>query len=336
MYLYWIEKFAGGAAAVPVVMKSAVQSAGEAAGEAAATEAAETATEGETMGLLTDEIAKAASKWEGISLSELAGSYIPTVVDYLLRILLAFVIFWIGKRIISWLVKLCDRGLEHQGVELTVRRFLKNVLTAVGYVVVVMIMCELLGIAVTSLAAAFATAGVAVGLALQGSLSNFAGGVLILLMKPFVIGDYIVAAGSEGTVKEIGIVYTQLQTGDNRVIMVPNGSLSDTSVINVSRNPTRRLDIKVGIGYGADLKLAKRLLREIGETDEARLADQDVTVYVDELGDSAVQLGLRVWVASGDYWAAKWRMTELIKDTFDQAGIEIPYNQLDVHMRQES
>lgn len=295
----------------------------------------EAATEAETMGLLTDEIAEAASKWQGVSLSELAGAYIPTVVDYLLRILLAFIIFWIGKRVITWLVSLCDRGLERHNVELTVRRFLKNVLTAVGYVIVAMIMCELLGIAVTSLAAAFATVGVAVGLALQGSLSNFAGGVLILLMKPFVIGDYIVAAGSEGTVKEIGIVYTQLQTTDNRVIMVPNGSLSDTSVVNVSRNPTRRVDILVGISYGADLKLAKQLLREIGEHDEARLEEQEVTVYVDELADSAVQLGLRVWVASGDYWTAKWRMTELIKDTFDKSGIEIPYNQLDIHMRQD-
>lgn len=311
------------------------ETATETATEAVSEAATEAAAESETMGLLTDEIAAAASKWEGVSLSELAGTYIPTVVDYLLRIVLAFVIFWIGKKIISWLVGLLDRGLARQNVELTVRKFLKNVLTAVGYVIVAMIMCELLGIAVTSLAAAFATVGVAIGLALQGSLSNFAGGVLILLMKPFVIGDYIVAAGNEGTVKEIGIVYTQLQTGDNRVIMIPNGSLSDTSVINVSRNPTRRVDVKVGIAYGADLQLAKKLLRDIGETDEARLQDQDVTVYVDELGDSAVMLGLRVWVAAGDYWAAKWRMTETIKDTFDRAGVEIPFNQLDIHMRQD-
>lgn len=300
-----------------------------------AAEAGDLETEGETMGLLSEEIVETVTKWEGISLSELAGAYIPSIVDYLLRILLAFVIFGIGKKVITWLVGLCDKGLERHNVELTVRKFLKNVLMAVGYVIVGMIMCELLGIAVTSLAAAFATAGVAIGLALQGSLSNFAGGVLILLMKPFVIGDYIVAAGGEGTVKEIGIVYTQLQTGDNRVIMVPNGSLADTNVINVSRNATRRIDIKVGISYSADLHLAKKLLQEIGEKDEARLQDQDVTVYVDELGDSAVMLGLRVWVASGNYWAAKWRMTETIKDTFDSAGVEIPYNQLDVHMRQD-
>jgi small conductance mechanosensitive channel len=291
-------------------------------------------TESETMGLLTDEIAEQVSKWQGVSLSELLGAYIPTAVDYLLRIVLAFVIFWLGKKIINLVVNLCDRGLARQNVELTVRRFLKNVIHAVGYVVVAMIMCQLLGIAVTSLAAAFATVGVAVGLALQGSLSNFAGGVLILLMKPFVIGDYIVAAGNEGVVKEIGIVYTQIQTGDNRIIMVPNGSLSDTSVVNVTRNATRRVDITVGISYEADLHLAKKLLQEIGEEDPARLKDQDVTVFVSNLGDSAVELGLRVWVAAADYWNAKWRMTETIKDTFDREGVAIPYPQMDVHMHQ--
>lgn len=316
-------------------IKLAMTAAASDAAGTAAEAATEGATEAETMGLLTDEITQTVSKWKGISLSELAGAYVPTIVDYLLRIVLAFVIFGIGKKVITWLVGLCIKGLERRNVEVTVRKFLKNVLTAVGYVIVGMIMCELLGIAVTSLAAAFATVGVAVGLALQGSLSNFAGGVLILLMKPFVIGDYIVAAGGEGTVKEIGIVYTQLQTVDNRVIMIPNGSLADTNVVNVSRNPTRRVDISVGISYAADLQLAKRLLQEIGEKDVSRLADQAVTVYVDELGDSAVKLGLRVWVASDDYWTAKWRMTEAIKDTFDRAGVEIPYNQLDVHMRQD-
>ena len=227
----------------------------------------------------------------------------------------------------------CDRTFERQGMELTVRRFLRNVLTALGYLVLLMILLQLVGIAVTSLAAAFASAGVAIGLAMQGSLANFAGGILILVMKPFVIGDYIIQGDSEGVVREIGLVYTRLQTPDNRRVMIPNGKLADSSLINVTANATRRLDITVGIGYGSDLKLAKDLLKKLGETDPARLAEEEVQVFVSELSDSCVNLGLRLWVATSDYWPAKWRLTEEIKLAFDEAGVEIPFQQMDVHMK---
>ncbi len=213
------------------------------------------------------------------------------------------------------------------------RRFLRNVLKAVGYTILVMILLQLVGVAVTSLAAAFASAGVAVGLALQGSLANFAGGILILVMKPFVIGDYIVQGENEGTVREIGLVYTRLQTPDNRRVMIPNGKLADSSLINVTANPTRRLDLLVGVSYQADIRLAKDILKRLGESDPARLTEQEVLVFVSELADSSVNLGLRLWVSTGDYWAAKWRLTEEIKLEFDQAGVEIPFQQMDVHMR---
>lgn len=290
-------------------------------------------TEPESMGLLVEELAEGAKKWQGVSLPEMLEGYIPGLVDGILRLALAFVLFWIGRRIITWLVRLCDRTLERQGMELTVRRFLRNVLTALGYLILLMILLQLVGIAVTSLAAAFASAGVAIGLALQGSLANFAGGILILMMKPFVIGDYIIQGESEGTVREIGLVYTRLQTPDNRRVMIPNGKLADSSLINVTANPTRRLDITVGIGYGSDLKLAKGLLQKLGESDPARLAEEEVQVFVSALSDSSVDLGLRLWVATGDYWAAKWRLTEEIKLAFDEAGVEIPFQQMDVHMR---
>lgn len=297
-------------------------------------QAAEPGTsESETMALLVEELAEGAKKWQGLSLSEMLEGYIPTLVDGILRLALAFVLFWIGRRIITWLVRLCDRTFERQGMELTVRRFLRNVLTALGYLILLMILLQLVGIAVTSLAAAFASAGVAIGLAMQGSLANFAGGLLILLMKPFVIGDYIIQGDSEGTVREIGLVYTRLQTPDNRRVMIPNGKLADSSLINVTANPTRRLDITVGIGYGSDLRLAKELLQKLGEKDPARLQEQDVQVFVSELSDSSVDLGLRLWVASEDYWAAKWRLTEEIKLAFDEAGVEIPFRQVEVHMR---
>ena len=188
-------------------------------------------------------------------------------------------------------------------------------------------------IAATSLAAAFASCGVAIGLALQGSLSNFAGGVLILVMKPFVVGDYVVACGVEGVVKEIGLVYSKLTTTDNREVLIPNGNLANGPITNVSANPTRRVDFTVGVSYTSDLKLAQQILRDLGEKDEARLADQDVTVFVGALGASSVDLGLRVWVDASNYWSCKWRLTEQIKEEFDKAGIEIPFNQLDVHMK---
>ena len=267
------------------------------------------------------------------SLPVLFSTYGPVVIGMILRVVLVLVVFAIGRKVIGWVLKLVDRALEHNGVEITIRKFLKNVLFVLAYVVLAMILMEMVGIAATSLAAAFASCGVAIGLALQGSLSNFAGGILILLMKPFVVGDYVVACGLEGVVKEIGLVYTKLTTTDNREVLIPNGSLANGTMVNVSANPTRRVDITVGVSYSADLKLAQKILRDLGEKDVARLANEDVTVFVSELGASSVNLGLRVWVDAANYWDAKWRLTENIKAEFDKAGIEIPFNQLDVHMK---
>ena len=267
------------------------------------------------------------------SLPVLFSTYGPVVIGMILRVVLVLVVFAIGRKVIGWVLRLVDRALEHNGVEITIRKFLKNVLFVLAYVVLAMILMEMVGIAATSLAAAFASCGVAIGLALQGSLSNFAGGILILLMKPFVVGDYVVACGLEGVVKEIGLVYTKLTTTDNREVLIPNGSLANGTMVNVSANPTRRVDITVGVSYSADLKLAQKILRDLGEKDVARLANEDVTVFVSELGASSVNLGLRVWVEAANYWDAKWRLTENIKAEFDKAGIEIPFNQLDVHMK---
>lgn len=269
----------------------------------------------------------------GLDIGELLTLYVPTLISMILRVVMVLIVFAIGRKAIRWVLKIVDRSLERHGIEVTIRKFLKNVLFVLAYVLLAMIMMEMVGVAATSLAAALASCGVAVGLALQGSLSNFAGGILILLMKPFVVGDYVVAGGLEGSVKEIGLVYTKLTTTDNREVLIPNGSLANGSMINVSANPTRRVDISVGVGYTSDLKLAQKILRDLGEKDVARLADQDVTVFVSELGASSVNLGLRLWVESDNYWSCKWRLTEQIKEEFDKAGIEIPFNQLDVHMK---
>ncbi len=304
--------------------------------EQTAEAAVETAAEEETEAsvLLVEEITEKVSAWEGISIGDLLNTYVPSAIDFALRVILALVIFAIGRKIIDWITRWTDRLLERRGVELTVRHFLKYVIIAAGYILLAMILLETMGIAATSLAAVFASAGVAIGLALQGSLSNFAGGILILLMKPFVIGDYIVQGDNEGTVKEIGLVYTKLLTIDNRMILIPNGTLSDNSVINVTANPIRRLDLTVGISYESDLLLAKNILTQLAEDEPERIEDQDITVFVSELGESSVVLGLRLWIPTDKYWEVKWRMTEQIKLQFDASGVEIPYNQLDVHMRE--
>lgn len=287
-------------------------------------------TEPESMEFLANELGDKVEKLSQISWKEMFERYVPVVCDYLLRIALVLVIFFVGRKLIKKIVSLCDQALKRHGMEVTVRRFFCNVINALGYICMLGILLQTVGLTATSLTALVASAGVAVGLALQGSLSNFAGGVLILLMKPFVIGDYIVQGNTEGTVKEIGLVYTELITADNRLIVIPNGTLIDSSIVNVTATGKRRLELSVGIGYKSDLKKAKEVLIRLGENDPARDPENPVNVFVSELAESSVNLGLHVWVSSSEYWNAKWRLTENIKMAFDEEGIEIPFKQVKI------
>lgn len=287
-------------------------------------------TESESMEFLANELGDKVEKLSQISWKEMFERYVPVVCDYLLRIALVLVIFFVGRKLIKKIVSLCDQALKRHGMEVTVRRFFCNVINALGYICMLGILLQTVGLTATSLTALVASAGVAVGLALQGSLSNFAGGVLILLMKPFVIGDYIVQGNTEGTVKEIGLVYTELITADNRLIVIPNGTLIDSSIVNVTATGKRRLELSVGIGYKSDLKKAKEVLIRLGENDPARDPENPVNVFVSELAESSVNLGLHVWVSSSEYWNAKWRLTENIKMAFDEEGIEIPFKQVEI------
>lgn len=287
-------------------------------------------TEPESMEFLANELGDKVEKLSQISWKEMFERYVPVVCDYLLRIALVLVIFFVGRKLIKKIVNLCDQALKRHGMEVTVRRFFCNVINALGYICMLGILLQTVGLTATSLTALVASAGVAVGLALQGSLSNFAGGVLILLMKPFVIGDYIVQGNTEGTVKEIGLVYTELITADNRLIVIPNGTLIDSSIVNVTATGKRRLELSVGIGYKSDLKKAKEVLIRLGENDPARDPENPVNVFVAELAESSVNLGLHVWVSSSEYWNAKWRLTENIKMAFDEEGIEIPFKQVEI------
>ena len=192
---------------------------------------------------------------------------------------------------------------------------------------------EKLGISSASIIALIGSAGLALSLSLQNMLGNFAGGVVLLMLKPFKVGDYIICGDEEGTVSAIGLVYTTLHTLDNRQVTLPNGSLSNSSLTNVTAQEKRRLEIKVMIGYQSDLKRAKEILEMLFKDHALVKQEEGFQVFVDSLGDNGVVLGARAWVATGDYWNVKWELTEKIKLSFDEEGIEIPYQQMDVHQR---
>lgn len=223
-------------------------------------------------------------------------------------------------------------SFEKVGMEVSLRRFLLPLIQFALYGIVIFMAAERLGVKSSSIIALFGSAGITIGLALQESLSNFAGGILILLMRPFKVGDYIVCDDGEGTVSMIGLVYTVLQTSDNKRTVIPNGSLSNSPLTNVTAQEKRRVDIRVGIGYSSDLKKAKEILEKIYKEHPLILKDEPIDVFVDELADSAVMLGGRGWTETDNYWQTRWDILERVKLSFDEAGIEIPFQQMDVHV----
>lgn len=263
---------------------------------------------------------------------------VPDIIDFGIKVVLAFVIYFVGARLIKFLRKLLQRFLDRTNVDKGVKQFLDSLTKVVLYFFLIVIICSWFGIPTTSVAALLGSAGLAVGLALQGSLSNFAGGVLILLLKPFKVGDYIIEDGgkNEGTVAEIELFYTKLTTIDNRVVIIPNGILSNTSLTNVTRQDKRRVDLTVGVSYQADIKLVKQVLETILQKEERRLPEEEISVFVAELADSSVQMGCRIWVKTEDYWPVKWHLLEEIKYRLEENGIEIPYNQLEVSLKKNS
>lgn len=214
-------------------------------------------------------------------------------------------------------------------------QFVSSFVKAALYFLLIVTIATSFGVKESSIAALLASSGVAIGLALQGGLSNLAGGVIILILRPFVVGDYIIenAEKQEGTVVKIDLFYTTLSTVDNRRITVPNGKLTNSSIVNVTAKDSRKLEIKVGISYGADLKKAKQILERLLREDASVMSDQEMQVYVDELASDSVMLGLRAWVKTEEFWSTKWRLNEKIKLAFDEAGVEIPFPQLDVHIK---
>ena len=274
---------------------------------------------------------------EANKLLETVEGYIPKVIDFAINILIAIVIFIVGKIIIKYLLKICRKFFEKSKMEISVQRFLDSLIKVILYVVLIIIICDRVGIDTASFIAVLGTLGLTVGLALQGSLSNFAGGVLILMLKPFRVGDYIVdnGTGREGTVEKIDLFYTKLITPDNKAISIPNGALSNSSITNVTQFDKRRVDIDFGIGYADDIEKAKKVIFDVASKDEAIMRDPEIAVIVRELAASQVTITVRAWCKTSDYWNVYFRLMENVKNALDSNGIEIPFNQLQVHISKE-
>lgn len=259
--------------------------------------------------------------------------FVDWAIGFARVLVVAILIYIIGKKVITWLLKLLGKGFQRTNMDEGVSKFILSLVKACLYGILFICVVGKLGIPTSSFIALIGSAGVTIGLALQGSLANFAGGVLILILKPFRVGDYIIAGDLEGVVNCIDIFYTKLVTADNRLIVIPNGTLSNSNLVNVTQEPIRRLDLLLDVDYATDLKKAKDVLHRVASENEKVIKEnQEITVFVNSLEASSVQLGLRVWVETDQYWALKWELLEDIKNAFDRENISIPFNQLDVNI----
>ncbi len=257
----------------------------------------------------------------------------PVLKNLAVNIVAAIAIYIIGRKLIRWLLKVLGKTLEKSHSDEGLSKFLLSAVRLALYFILTVAVVAQLGVNTASVFTLLGTAGLAVAMSLQGSLSNVAGGILILLMHPFRVGDFVIASSyGEGTVLMIGMVYTTIRTVDNRELAIPNGDLANAAVINVTANPERRLDILVGISYESDLRKAKRIIERVYRENENILKDREISVYVDSLGDSSVNLGAFGWVKTPDYLKTKWAITEAVKLGLDAGGISIPYPQMDVHL----
>ena len=256
-------------------------------------------------------------------------------VSFATRLLCAAVLLIVGFKLISVLVKYLGNRAFFAKLDSNVQALIKNAITVLLDVLIIIVAVEILGVPSATIIAVLGSCGLAIGLALQGGLSNIAGGVIIMLFKPFHTGDYITTPLGDGTVEDIGIFYTKFTTPDNVSVNIPNSALSNSTVSNYSVKDTRRVDVEVSIAYQSDLDLAKKALLAIAESYDQILSDPAPVVYVTAQADSAVKLTLRVWVSNSDYWGVKFGLNEDTKKAFDQVGISIPYPQLDVHVKND-
>jgi small conductance mechanosensitive channel len=274
------------------------------------------------------------------AMEALQGADVNKLIEFLqtdglafgIDVVIALVIFFVGRIVISIIVRGISKAMQKNDVEKTLETFVCNLVRMALLIVVIIAAIGQLGIQTTSFIAIFGAAGLAVGLALQGSLSNFASGVLIVLFRPYKVGDFVEAAGIAGSVEQVQILTTIFKTGDNKQVIVPNSQIMDSIITNYSANDTRRVDMVVGVSYDDDLDEVRKTLEEIVSADERVLTDPAIKIAVSELADSSVNFIVRPWCATSDYWPLTWDLTEAIKKRFDQDGISFPFPQQDVHL----
>ena len=265
-------------------------------------------------------------------LEGLEEAWLPLVIEYGSQFLLALLTLAVGWWIVGRLVAALNSVMSKRNVEPTLHGFVSSLASIALKVLLLVSVAGMVGIETTSFIAILGAAGLAVGLALQGSLANFAGGALILFLRPFRAGDYIEAQGVGGTVDSIQIFNTILKTPDNKTIIVPNGSLSNGNIVNYSRQATRRVDVNIGIGYDDDVKQARSILLGLAAADSRVLKDPEAVVWLVSLGDNSVNLSLRMWTKTEDFWGVFWNIQEQAKEAFDEQGISIPFPQRTVHI----
>lgn len=256
-----------------------------------------------------------------------------TIFPIIIKIAISIVVLILGRLLIKCIVKLVKKVFKRTKLDEAVESFLASIIKALLYIGLIVIIVEILGVGTATIISVIGSAGLAVGLALQGSLSNFAGGVLILILKPFRLGDYISASGQDGTVVSIDIFYTKLRTADFKDVVIPNGTLSNSCITNYSAQNKRRMDIVAPAAYGADMNKVKEVLMSIAKNSELVMQDEPISVFVDEYAGSSVNYDLRFWVKAENYWGAKFAITDSIKQEFDKNGIEIPFTQVDVTVK---
>lgn len=260
---------------------------------------------------------------------------IQLILDYGPKLLSAIAVLVVGLWVVKFIVKGVERGLNKSNVDDALKIFLKSLVSILLKVMVYISALGMLGIEMTSFIAVLGAAGLAIGLALQGSLANFAGGVLILFFKPFRVGDFIERGSESGTVERIDILHTHLQTPNNQLIIIPNGQLANSPVTNYTAKETRRAVFSVGIGYGSDIKKAREVILRVVNEDDRTLPDPAPMVVLTNLGDSSLDLSVRVWTTTENYWGFYWDNLEKMKEELDKEGIEIPFPQRDIHLIKE-
>ena len=267
---------------------------------------------------------------------EYLGKSGTALLDFIGNLIVAVLILFIGLRISKYIVKICTKIFEQSKMDPMLQSFLISFLKIALKILIFIFAITKLGIAASSIIAVVGSAGLAVGLSLQGALSNIAGGVILLLIKPFQVGDYILedSSGKEGTVQAIGIMYTRLLSVDNKTIMIPNGSLSAASITNYTYQEKRKIDLRIGVGYHDDIRKVRETLFEVLHQGPALLEDEPIQIFVSDYKDSCIEMGIRYFVKTEDYWPSRWRVLENIKYAFDENGISIPFNQLDVNINQ--